>query len=78
MGLVARWGMAVAASVAGFALAWWVCQWLAGLDEGVSLGVAGAVLAVAGWWPVQGRTCCRTGGEPGKVKWQTMRSSKVH
>ena len=26
MRLVARWGVAVAVSAAGFALAWWVCQ----------------------------------------------------
>ena len=54
MRLVARWGMAVAGAVAGFAVAWWVCGTLIGLDEGVSLGVAGAVLAVllavAAWW----------------------------
>jgi hypothetical protein len=54
MRLVGRWGVAVAVSVAGFALAWWVCGKLIGLDEGVSLGVAGAVLAVllavAAWW----------------------------
>jgi hypothetical protein len=38
----------------GFALAWWVCGKLMGLDESVSLGVAGAVLAVllavGAWW----------------------------
>ena len=54
MRLVARWGVAVAGSVAGFALAWWVCVKLIKLDEGVSLGIAGAVLAVllaiAAWW----------------------------
>jgi hypothetical protein len=54
MRLVARWGVAVAVSVAGFALAWYVCQRLIALDEGVSLGIAGAVLAillaVAAWW----------------------------
>ena len=54
MGLVARWGVAVAVSAAGFALAWYVCQRLIALDEGVSLGIAGAVLAVllavAAWW----------------------------
>ena len=54
MRLVARWGVAVAVSAAGFALAWWVCQEQIRLDEGVSLGVAGAVLAVllavAAWW----------------------------
>ena len=54
MRLVARWGVAVAGSAAGFALAWWVCQGLVGADEGISLGIAGAVLAVllavAAWW----------------------------
>jgi hypothetical protein len=54
MTLVARWGGAVVVSAAGFALAWWVCGKLIGLDEGVSLGIAGAVLAVllavAAWW----------------------------
>jgi hypothetical protein len=54
MRVVGRWGVAVAVSVAGFALGWWVCGKLIGLDEGVSLGVAGAVLAVllavAAWW----------------------------
>jgi hypothetical protein len=54
MRLVARWGVAVVVSASGFALAWWVCGKLIGLDEGVSLGVAGAVLAVllavAAWW----------------------------
>ena len=50
--------MAVAGSVAGFALAWWVCAKLVKVDEGVSLGVAGAVLAVllavAAWWAPRG------------------------
>ena len=58
MRLVARWGVTVAVSAAGFALAWWVCQELIGLDEGISLGVAGAVLtvllAVAAWWAPRG------------------------
>jgi hypothetical protein len=58
MRLVARWGVAVAGSAAGFVLSWWVCQELIRLDEGVSLGIAGAVLAVvlavAGWWAAQG------------------------
>ena len=58
MRLVLRWGAAVAVSAAGFALAWWVCGKLIGLDEGVSLGVAGAVLAiviaVAAWWAPRG------------------------
>lgn len=54
MRLVARWSVAVVVSAAGFALAWWVCDKLIGLDEGVSLGIAGAVVAVlvavAAWW----------------------------
>lgn len=54
MGLVARWMVAITGSVVAFVLAWWVCGGLLRLDEGVSLGVAGAVLAiVAGflyWW----------------------------
>jgi hypothetical protein len=58
MRLMARWSAAVAVSAAGFALAWWVCQKLTRLDEGVSLGIAGAVLAivvaVASWWAVRG------------------------
>jgi hypothetical protein len=67
MRLVARWGMAVAGSAAGFALAWWVCQELIKLDEGVSLGVAGAVLAVllaiAAWWAPRGAD---SGGADGR------------
>lgn len=58
MRLVARWSVAVAGSAAGFALAWWVCQELIGADEGISLGIAGAVLAVllavAAWWAPRG------------------------
>ena len=54
MRLLARWGIALAGSVAGFALAWWACAKLVKLDEGVSLGIAGAMLAmllaVAAWW----------------------------
>lgn len=56
---VLRWGVAVAVSASAFALAWWVCQKLIHLDEAVSLGIAGAVLAVVlavgGWWAAQGR-----------------------
>ena len=59
MRLVARWGLAVVVSAAGFAVSWWVCQDRAGLDEGASLGIAGAVLAVvlavAGWWAARER-----------------------
>ena len=58
MRLAARWGVAVAGPAAGFALAWWVCQELIGADEGISLGIAGAVLAVllavAAWWAPRG------------------------
>jgi hypothetical protein len=54
MRLIVRWGVAIAVSLAMFALSWWACQSLAGLDEGGALGVAGAVLAavlaVAVWW----------------------------
>ena len=66
MRLVARWGVVVVVSAAGFALTWWVCQALIGLDEGVSLGVAGAVLAVllavAAWWAPRE---ARSGGADG-------------
>jgi hypothetical protein len=45
-------------SAAGFALAWWVCQELIRLDEGISLGIAGALLAVllavGSWWAPRG------------------------
>jgi hypothetical protein len=46
--------VAIAVSVAAFGVSWWVCQEVLSLDVGVSVGVAGAVLAVAvavaGWW----------------------------
>ena len=58
MKLFARWGVAVLLSVAGFAVAWWVCQRQIRLDEGISIGIAGAVLtvmlAVAAWWAPRG------------------------
>jgi hypothetical protein len=58
MRLVARWGGALAVSAVGFGLTWWVCQELIGADEGISLGIAGAVLAVllavAAWWAPRG------------------------
>jgi hypothetical protein len=57
MRLVARWGLAVVVSGAGFALVWWLCQEQLRLDEGAALGIAGAVLAVllaiAAWWAPQ-------------------------
>jgi hypothetical protein len=58
MRLVGRWGVVVGVAAAGFALAWWVCQGLIGLDESDSLAIAGAVLAVllavAAWWAPRG------------------------
>lgn len=49
--------MAAAVSGAGFAVAWLVCGKLIRLDEGISLAIAGAVLAVllavAAWWAVR-------------------------
>lgn len=54
MRLVVRRVLAIAVSAGLFAMSWWVCQKLVRLDEAASLGVAGAVLAVAmamaGWW----------------------------
>jgi tetratricopeptide (TPR) repeat protein len=54
MGLGARWAVAIVGSAVAFVVSWWICEGLLHLDEGVSLGVAGAVLAiVAGflyWW----------------------------
>jgi hypothetical protein len=71
MRLVARWGGAVAVSAAGFALAWWVCGKLIKLDEGVSLGVAGAVLAVllavAAWWAPGSPDSGRSDGSGGRL-----------
>jgi hypothetical protein len=71
MRLVARWGVAVMVSVAGFALAWWVCQEQIRLDEGVSLGAAGAVLAVllaiAAWWAPQGADSGEADGGGGRL-----------
>jgi hypothetical protein len=70
MRLVARWGVAVVVSAAGFALAWWVCGKLIRLDEGVTLGVAGAVLAilvaVAAWWAPRGAGSGGSDGSGGR------------
>lgn len=59
MRLVARWGLAVGVSAAAFAVSWWVCQNQVHLDESVSLGVAGVVLAlvlaVSSWWAARER-----------------------
>jgi len=56
---VVRWGAVVVSSSVMFAGTWWACQGLAGLDEGASLGIAGAVLAVfvsvAAWWVTRDR-----------------------
>jgi hypothetical protein len=77
MRLVARWGVAVVVSAAGFALAWWVCQGLIGLDEGVSLGVSGAVLAVviavAAWWAPRGID----GGGSDGGKWRLAQKARA-
>jgi hypothetical protein len=79
MRLVARWGVAMAGSAAGFALAWWVCGKLIGLDEGVSLGIAGAVLAVllaiSAWWAPRGTDSRGAGGSGGRRVVQKARAS---
>ncbi|SRR5712691_978364 len=80
MRLVARWGVAVVVSAAGFALAWWLCGKLFRLDEGVSLGIAGAVLAVllavAAWWAPQ--SADGGGGESGGGRrlWQKAHAGR--
>jgi hypothetical protein len=75
MRLAARWGVAVVVSVAGFALAWWVCQKGIRLDEGISLGIAGAVLAVlltfAAFWAPRGAD---GGGSDGSGKRLTQKA----
>ena len=80
MRLVARWGVAVVVSAAGFALAWWVCGKLIGLDEGVSLGVAGAVLAVllafAAWWAPRGADSGGADGSSGRRLVQKGRAGR--
>jgi hypothetical protein len=71
MRLVIRWSMTVAIGAAGFALAWWVCQELIRLDEGISLGIASAVLAVllavGAWWAPRG---VDSGGADGAMREQ--------
>ena len=80
MRLAVRWGAAVAVPAAGFVLCWWVCQELAGLDEGVSLGVAGAVLAlvlaVTGWWAARERPGAGDRGAAGWRVWQRARAGR--
>jgi hypothetical protein len=80
MRLVARWGAAVMVSVAGFALTWWVCGMLIGLDEGVSLAVAGAVLAVllavAAWWAPRGADSGGADGSGGRRLVQKGRAGR--
>lgn len=80
MVLVARWGGAVVVSVAGFALAWWVCQEQIGLDEGISLGIAGAVLAVllavAAWWAPRGADSGGSDGSSGRRLVQKARAGR--
>lgn len=69
MRLVVRWGMVVAIGAAAFALSWWVCQERIQLDEGISLGIAGAVLAillaVSAWWAPRGAD---SGGADGAMR----------
>jgi high-affinity Fe2+/Pb2+ permease len=63
--------MAVVVSVAGFALAWWMCQEQIRLDEGAALGIAGAVLAVllavAAWWAPRGADSEGANGSGGRL-----------
>ena len=78
MRLVGRWGVAVAVSAAGFALAWWVCAKLINLDEGASLGIAGVVLAVllavAAWWAPRGAD---DSGESGGAGWRVVQKARA-
>ena len=80
MRLVARWGVAVVVSAAGFGLAWWVCEKLIGLDEGVSLGIAGAVVAVlvavAAWWAPRGADSGGADGGGGRRLVQKARTGR--
>jgi high-affinity Fe2+/Pb2+ permease len=80
MGLVARWGVAVAGSVGGFALAWWICREQIRLDEGISLGIAGAVLAVllavAAWWAPRGADSGGSDGSGGRRVVQNARAGR--
>ena len=82
MRLVVRWGVAVVVSAAGFALAWWVCGKLIRLDEGVSLGVAGAVLAlllaVAAWWAPRGADSGGAGGSGGRLTQKARAGGDVY
>jgi hypothetical protein len=70
----------VVVSAAGFALAWWVCGKLIGLDEGVSLGIAGAVLAVllavSGWWAPRGADSGGSAGSGGRRLVQKARAGR--
>ena len=80
MRLVARWGVAAVVSVAGFAVAWWVCGKLIRLDEGAALGIAGAVLAVllavAAWWAPRGADSGGSEGNGGRRLVQRVRAGR--
>jgi len=80
MRLVLRWSAAVAVAAAGFALAWWVCAKLIGADEGVSLGIAGAVLAVllavGAWWAPRGADSGGSDGGGGRRVVQKARAGR--
>lgn len=84
MRLVARWSLAIVVSAAAFVVTWWVCQEQIRLDEGVSLGVAGAALAVvltvAAWWAVgepPGDASPRDGGRKVVQKIRAGRDANV-
>jgi hypothetical protein len=65
---VVRWGTVAVSSLVVFAVVWWACQGLAGLDEGAALGIAGAVLAVfvpvVAWWAARERQDAGGAGRP--------------
>jgi hypothetical protein len=72
--------LAVAVSACGFVLAWWVCGKLVKLDEGVTLAIAGAVLAVvlavAAWWAPQGAVGAGSDGFGGRRRVQKARAGR--
>jgi high-affinity Fe2+/Pb2+ permease len=80
MKLVGRWGVALTGSLAGFALAWWICAKLIRADEGISLGIAGAVLAVllavAAWWVPRGADSGGPDGSGGRGLAQKARAGR--
>ena len=69
MGVAVRWMVAIVMSVAAFALAWWACSVFMHLDEGISLGIAAAVIAIimtiTAWWAGRERPGSESGGGSG-------------